>query len=214
MRRAIFRTGALPTARVEAFSDGVLAIVITLLVLEFRVPTGIADDAALARALVHLLPMAAAWAVSFVFVLTFWVSHHYFFASLAKCDRGLLWLNGVFLMAITLLPFATGLVGEYPGGHLPVVILSSVMFIASLSFAVMRYYASSHAGLLRTDAAANRDRSILAKSVAAPAAYGVAIVLGFLWPPAAFAIQALVPIVFVLHSPGDTARISTDASRQ
>ena len=107
-RRAIFHTGPLGTDRVEAFSDGVLAVVITLLVLDVKLPSGLSTDAALWAALVHITPVLGAWVVSFAFVLVFWVNHHYFFASLKKTDRGLLWLNGVFLLTITLIPFPTG----------------------------------------------------------------------------------------------------------
>ena len=205
MRSPIFRTGGLPKARVEAFSDGVLAIVITLLVIEFHVPAGVVGDEALAGALLHLLPLAAAWAVSFVFVLTFWVSHHYFFSSLARCDKGLLWLNGLFLMAITLLPFATGLVGEYPSGRIPVIVLSAVMLVASLSFALMRYYALHYAKLLRPEAAASHGTMVWVQSAGAPLAYALAIVFGFIWTPAAYVIQALVLVAYVARSPSQSA---------
>jgi uncharacterized membrane protein len=89
MPRRILRTGHSDTARVEAFSDGVLAIVITLLVLDMKVPQQLEPgEGALWQALVQQLPMLGAWALSFCFVLVFWVAHHYFFQQLAHVDRG------------------------------------------------------------------------------------------------------------------------------
>ena len=93
MIRRLFRSGQAETDRIEAFSDGVLAIVITLLVLEITPPTVPDGDTELWRAVARLLPMIAAWVVSFLFVHVFGVSHHYLFASLAKVDRGVLWLS-------------------------------------------------------------------------------------------------------------------------
>jgi uncharacterized membrane protein len=89
MARKIFRTGETDTGRVEAFSDGVLAIVITLLVLDIRVPHVVGgDDLVLWHAIAAQLPIIGAWVVSFLFVLVFWVAHHYFFDHLKLVDRG------------------------------------------------------------------------------------------------------------------------------
>ena len=113
---AVLRTGAADISRSEAFSDGVLAIVITLLVLEIKVPQALPnDEAAPWRAIAGQLPMIRAWVVSFLFVLVFWVSHHYFFDMPKKVDRGLLWLNGLFLLAICFMPFPTALSGSVSG---------------------------------------------------------------------------------------------------
>jgi uncharacterized membrane protein len=198
---AIFRTGPLPTGRVEAFSDGVMAVVITLLVLEVKLPPGLPTEAALWAALWHIAPVMAAWVASFAFVLTFWVNHHYFFASLKHTDRGLLWLNGVFLLTITMVPFPTGLLGEYPGFAAPLALLSLAMMLASSSFAVMRLYASLGGKLLRDRVDAGQARRAMTLSVVAPVLYAVAVWLAFVWPPGAVTIQALVLTIFVLMSP-------------
>ena len=78
--RGIFRTGETDAARLEAFSDGVLAIVITLLILNVQIPRGISrGNDALWTALRQQIPMIGAWVLSFFFILVFWVAHHYFF---------------------------------------------------------------------------------------------------------------------------------------
>lgn len=200
-RFGVFRTGILSTGRVEAFSDGVLAVVITLLVLDVKLSAGLTTDAELWRALRHIIPALGAWAVSFAFVLTFWVSHHYFFASLKHADRGLLWLNGFFLLCITLIPFPTGLVGEYPDLKAPLALLSGAMMLASLSFAMMRLYATVHARLLKEHISSRQMRASMAQSAIAPVLYAIATALSFVWSPGAIAIQVLVLLLFFLRSP-------------
>jgi uncharacterized membrane protein len=208
--RSIFRTGALPTSRVEAFSDGVLAVVITLLVLDVKLPAGLTTDAALWAAVIHIAPVLAAWVVSFAFVLTFWVSHHYFFASLKHTDRGVLWLNGVFLLTITMIPFPTGLVGQYPGFTAPLALLSAVMMATSLSFALMRLYASFHGRLLRDHIDKNQARTAMLQSAIAPILYAAAVGLSFVWPLGAIGIQVLVLAIFFTRSPSRHAVVDAE----
>jgi len=175
--------------------------VITLLVLDIKLPCDLKSDAAIWAAIVHLVPVLAAWVVSFAFVLTFWISHHYFFASLEHTDRGLLWLNGSFLLTIALMPFPTGLVGQYPGFTAPLALLSGVMMMASLSFAVMRFYASFHSRLLREQIDAAQTGKAMLQSATAPVLYALATALAFVWPPGAILIQVLVLVIFFIRSP-------------
>jgi uncharacterized membrane protein len=210
-RRAIFRTGSLATARLEAFSDGVLAVAGTLLVLNVKLPPGLKDDAAIWTALGHIAPMLAAWAVSFAFVLTFWVSHHYFLASLRHVDRGLLWLNGLFLLSISLIPFPTGLVGEHPGLKAPLVLLSAVMLLASSSFALMRSYASFHGRLLREHISPAQAARGMVHGALGPSLYAAALALALVWPPGAIALQVLVLLIFFLRSPIDHAALEAQS---
>jgi uncharacterized membrane protein len=130
------RSGSyLPKARVDAFSDGVFAIIVTILVLEVKVPTlsGPDVDAGLAIALGHAMPLVGAYAVSFMVVLVFWVAHHHFFHSLAGVDRNLLWLNGMFLMVLAFVPAPTALLGEYSSSHVATAVHGGVMALADLT---------------------------------------------------------------------------------
>jgi uncharacterized membrane protein len=212
LRLKIFRTGPLPIGRVEAFSDGVIAVAITLLVLEVKLPADLMTDAALWAAIIHIAPVLAAWVVSFAFVLTFWVSHHYFFASLKNTDRGLLWLNGLFLLTITMIPFPTGLVGQYPGFAVPLALLSAAMLATSLSFALMRFYASFHSGLLREHINENQAHTAMIQSGTAPVLYAAAIGLSFVWPLGAIGIQVLVLAIFFIRSPSRHAIVETQTN--
>ena len=197
-RSPLFHVGDSETNRVEAFSDGVFAIVVTLLVLEITVPhVAKGDDAALWAALAERLPLIGAWVISFAFVLTFWVAHHYLFNGLAKVNRGVLWLNGLSLLFICFLLFPTALSGEYPLSPPATWLLSTVMFLSAASFSVLRWYVSYYARLtIETDPAALR--ASMRKSLIAPPLYLLAMVLSFFWPPGAVAIQAFVLLLFVL----------------
>ena len=200
-RFAMFRGGELTTERVEAFSDGVLAVALTLLVLELKLPPGLANEAELWTAVLHLAPSFAAWVVSFVFVMTIWINHHYFFAAVRVADRGLLWLNGLLLLGVSLLPFPTGLVGEYPGFAVPLAMLSGTMLFGSLTFAAMRYYASVRGGLMMEKIDGPGARAALRRNLVGPALYAVALALAFLWPPGAVGMQVIALALFMFAPP-------------
>lgn len=102
--------------RVESFSDGVFAIVMTLLVLELHVPE-IADRASFgqyAAAMTPLIPKFVSFVLSFVMASIYWVNHHYFFRHLRSVPLGLVWLNNLFLLSICFLPFPTAFLGDRP----------------------------------------------------------------------------------------------------
>jgi uncharacterized membrane protein len=110
------------TGRLEAFSDGVFAIAITLLILDVRVPRPPEDTAQafdLGHALVRLWPALLAYVMSFVIILVMWVNHHLIFTVVRKTDRTFLFWNGLLLMFVTFVPFPTSLLSEYMGhgGH-------------------------------------------------------------------------------------------------
>jgi uncharacterized membrane protein len=197
-KQSFFRIGESETNRVEAFSDGVLAIVITLLVLEIKVPhLAHHDDGAQWAALAELVPKIAAWVISFVFVLVFWVAHHYLFNSLQKVDRGLLWLNGLFLLFMSFVPFPTALAGEYPVSTPPLVLLSGTMLGAATSFSAIRVYVLRGHGLIASDGKP-AARIALRRSLLAPTLYAIGFIAAFLIPWLSIAVQVLVPIIFFL----------------
>src|SRR5262245_12950012 len=109
------RRGGLPANRIEALSDGVFAIAMTILVLEIHVPS---VDQVPPRELVHVLwrmwPKIAGYVVTFVNIGTLWIGHHFQFHYIRRTDRTLLWLDLFYLMFVSFLPFAAGLVGSYP----------------------------------------------------------------------------------------------------
>jgi uncharacterized membrane protein len=109
--------GSRETARLEAFSDGIFAIAITLLILEVRVPElhDTEDGRRLGRALLDLWPAYLAYVTSFVTILIMWVNHHTIFKVIGRVSHTLFLLNGVLLLCITFVPFPTALMSEYLG---------------------------------------------------------------------------------------------------
>ncbi|MGE0499433.1 MAG: TMEM175 family protein [Rhizobiaceae bacterium] len=135
--------------RLVLFSDAVIAITITLMMLEIRLPPGAAElpDAQLWTALTELWPRYLAYIVSFLVVGSFWAVHHRKFRTIVRSSGGLIWLNLVFLLAIGFVPFATDLLAE-SGGRLATVLYAAVVTVIALLSATMTLYAA-RAGLTR-----------------------------------------------------------------
>ena len=133
----------MPTSRLEAFSDGVIAIAITLLVLEIHVPD-VEGDGTLGHALAHQWPSYAAYVVSFVTIGIIWINHHAMVSRVRKINHTLLILNLFLLMSIAILPFTTDLVAEYlresDGQHLAAAIYSGSLLLMGLAFYAMQRY--------------------------------------------------------------------------
>ncbi len=197
----IFRTGNLHKGRIEAFSDGVFAIIVTLLVLELKVPEleGEHHAAEVGAALVKLLPKFMSWVMSFAIVSIFWVNHHRFFHLLKHADNGLLWLNCLFLMLLSFIPFPTALLGEYHREPVAVIVFGAVMTLASLVFALMRWYASLYAKIMREDlSAAYLKKSVRQSFLLGPILYLVATLTALLHVNLAIVLYAAIPLYFIL----------------
>ncbi len=138
------------TARIEAFSDGVIAIIITIMVLELHVPQ-LAETFGreeFFKAFEHLWTKLVAYAMSFVIVAIFWVNHHGFFHTLKKSDGKLLWYNNHLLFWLSLVPFVTAFLGEHPDRPEAIIVFGLVMFFAALAFMLMGQYAMFSGNLM------------------------------------------------------------------
>ncbi|HZM59689.1 MAG TPA: TMEM175 family protein [Vicinamibacterales bacterium] len=155
--------------RLEAFSDGVIAIIITIMVLELRVPHG--DDPA---SLVPLLPVLASYVLSFVIIGIYWNNHHHLLHTVKHVTGGILWSNLHLLFWLSLVPFVTGWMGENHFGPWPVALYGAVMLMCGCAYYVLTHTIIRHHGpesaLL---AAIGTDR----KGVISVALYALAIVL-------------------------------------
>ena len=130
------------TTRLEIFSDGVIAIMITIMVLELKLP-GISPSSTTAdiiAQLKHLMPHLLTYAFSFMMIGIFWTNHHHMFHMMEKTDEQLLWMNFAFLFFLSLIPFATNLVGANPLHAISAAVYGIVMLMTSLSFLIMRVY--------------------------------------------------------------------------
>lgn len=187
--------------RVEALSDGVFAIVVTLLVLEIKVPH-VADHgsvAALADALGTLAPKFVSWVISFATVYVIWLNHHRLFMRIGRLDNGLFWLNANLLLWTSFIPFPTALMGDYPGNRLAASFYGIVMLLMAFAFVLMRWRLHRHDGLLQDGADRELFRQGTRRSVwMGPVAYGIGASLAWVFPPAAFVCYATIAAYFVL----------------
>jgi uncharacterized membrane protein len=145
--------GMSETSRTEAFSDGVLAIAATLLVLDLRVPARDTLHASLGAALAHEWPAYAAYVTSFLVIGIIWVNHHGVFDLLSRVDRVAQFLNLLLLMTVVAIPFTTALLSEYltAGGRdarTAALVYSAVMLAMSVSFASLYDYLSRQPRLM------------------------------------------------------------------
>jgi uncharacterized membrane protein len=135
------------TARIEAFSDGVFAIAITLLILELKIPHDV-PEGQLLSALLHEWPAAFSFVVSFLTIGIMWVNHHRLFTLIRRSDDGLLLFNGLLLFAITFVPFPTAVVSEYlrsTDARLAATFYSLTGVVISIFFNLLwRYAAKDH----------------------------------------------------------------------
>ncbi len=197
--------------RVEALSDGVFAIVVTLLVLEIRVPHVPAHDSAaeLARALLALLPKFVSWVISFATVCVIWLNHHRFLATTGRMDAGLFWRNANLLLWTSFIPFPTALMGDYPGNRLAVSFYGGVMFLMALAFVLMRLHVARNPGLLHAGVDGERFRRGTLRSVAmGPVAYAAGAALAWVSTTAAFALYAAIALYFVLPQPASQRSVT------
>jgi uncharacterized membrane protein len=184
---------SMDTKRLEAFSDGVFAIAITLLVLELQVPEG--TDGGLWHALVHEWPQFAGYLTSFFVIGIMWVNHHSMFTQIVRADRTLLFLNLLLLLWTSLLPFPTGLVSRHLGGSgwdakVAEALYSITLTLAAVSFSLMWAHAVRGGRLL---AAPIGDRAAEWRSIrrfsVGTLFYAITIGVAFLAPFVALAMQ-------------------------
>jgi len=177
-------------ARLEAFSDGVLAIVITIMVLELKVPHG--EDLA---ALKPLLPVLLSYVLSFVYVGIYWNNHHHMLHACSSVSGGVLWANLHLLFWLSLLPFVTGWMGENHFGALPSAVYGVVLLGSAIAYWLLQQCiiaAEGEDSLLRR--AVGRDW----KGTLSPLAY-VAGIAGSFWSPwISEALYVLVALVWLV----------------
>jgi len=202
LRAGPLRFGTMSVARIEAFSDGVFAIVITLLVFQIQVPklTGSNISGALAASLWGMRPKFLSYALSFAIVCIWWVAHHQFFHLLRKANRGLLWSNSVFLFWLAFIPFPTALLGDYSGERLAVMGYAAVMGLAGLSFSWMRYYSFFVTDLAREGLDRSLMKRALLKSALNAVLHFFALMLALVNTTIAIVLLIAIPLMFLRSS--------------
>jgi uncharacterized membrane protein len=177
-------------ARLEAFSDGVFAILITILVLELKIPHG--DDL---QALAPLLPVFLTYVLSFVYLGIYWNNHHHMLHATSRINGKVLWANLHLLFWLSLVPFATGWMGENHFASLPTAVYGAVLLAAGLAYYVLQ---STILGEQGPDSRLARALGSDLKGKISPLLYGAAIPLAFVREWIADAIYVAVALIWLV----------------
>jgi uncharacterized membrane protein len=186
--------------RLEAFSDGVFAIAITLLVLDLHVPE--VGTGSLAHALLRQWPADASYVISFLTIGIIWVNHHNLLRHLERADRGLLFLNVFLLMAVAVIPYPTALVSHYartPNATAAAVAYGSVMVFMALMFNAIWHHAR-HSGLLAPGADPREVSGITRSYLPGPLLYLTGTLAAFVNSSASLLIFAAIALFYVASS--------------
>ena len=191
--------------RLEAFSDGVIAIIITIMVLELKVPHG-SDLAALRP----LLPVFLSYVLSFIYLGIYWNNHHHMLHATQRVDGGVLWANLHLLFWLSLVPFVTGWMGENHFAALPTAMYGVVLLMAAIAYYILQ---------LRIVRCNGRE-SVLAKALGtdykgklSPIFYILAIPAAFLAEWISYALYILVALIWLIPDPRIERTLSPRAER-
>ncbi len=187
------------TGRIEAFSDGVFAIVVTLLVLELHVPELVKNfsNSEALNALYNLLPKFISFATSFVVIAIYWVNHHQLFHSLETADRPLLWYNNFLLFWLCFIPFPTAFIGEYPLGMVPSMLYGTVMTLAGVAFNILLRHAVK-ANLFKKNISDHTLKQSVKRGAIGPVVYFISVIAAPVSVYISLAIFILVPVIYFI----------------
>ena len=176
--------------RLEAFSDGVMAIIITIMVLELKVPHGESIET-----LAPLIPVFLSYVLSFVYLGIYWNNHHHMLHTVQKVTGPMLWANLHLLFWLSLIPFATGWMGENHFASAPSALYGGVLLMAGIAYLILQELIIASQG----------PDSILKKAVrgdwkgrVSPVLYAAAILLALWWPRISMGLYVVVALLWLI----------------
>jgi uncharacterized membrane protein len=186
--------------RVEALTDGVFAVAMTLLVLDIKVPElqSPFDISQLPGRLLALWPKFLSYTISFVILGVYWVGHHIQLSYIRRVDRPLLWINLLFLLWVVLVPFSTALLSAYPMAQIAITVYGFNLIAIGVTLAVHWWYATVETRHVDADIHPGVVRGGLLRTLIAPSVYVVAIAVSFVRPEVSLFLYSLVPILYIL----------------
>jgi TMEM175 potassium channel family protein len=184
-------------ARVLALSDGVFAIIITLLVLEIHVPE-LTQGHTLNQALAEIWPSFVAFVISFILAGMYWVAHRDLFALIRRTDRGLVWLNILYLLPLCLLPFGAGLIGRYDREPVALRIYGLLLVVIAVMRVIIWLYATNRPHLLWQRPDTNQRRAGLVLNLYPGLIYLLAFLVARTAPGISLLIYAAMPVLYFL----------------
>jgi uncharacterized membrane protein len=190
-------------SRVETFSDGIFAIIVTLLVLEIKTPK-LGDPNSvveLTQALWLLLPKILSWMVSFLIVCVIWVNHHRIFEQLKLVTHSFFWLNANLLLWCSFIPFPTALMGDFLSNPLAQAVFGLILAMMSFSFTLMRFNVLKNVYVLNDNVDVKQYRLAARRSFFfGPVLYFLGAASSFIHPYFAFAIYFFIPLYFIFSN--------------
>ncbi|MGW3912123.1 TMEM175 family protein [Streptomyces sp. NPDC005070] len=187
------------SGRVEAFSDGVFAIAITLLILEIKVPEA-GENGGLWHALGEQWPSYAAYVVSFLVIGIMWINHHQVFSYVARVDRTLMFLNLLLLMVVAAIPWPTAMVAEYlregKASHAAAAVYSLVMVAMALAFQAVWWHLTRTGRLLDGRVDVEGARRTRVRFALGSLAYPATVALSFVSAPLTLAAHGLLAVYY------------------
>jgi TMEM175 potassium channel family protein len=197
-------TGIMSKTRLEAFSDGVIAIIITIMVLELRPP----DTADLAG-LHHLQWEFFAYVLSFVFIGIYWNNHHHLLHACTHITGGVLWANLHLLFWLSIVPFVTAWMGNHGFNPIPIAAYGLVLLMDAIAYTILQNrLIATHGHNSKLARAVGRG----AKEWLSLAAYLVAIPLAFIWPVVSYGIYVAVALTWLVPDKRIERQMAGDAA--
>ncbi|HVW10163.1 MAG TPA: TMEM175 family protein [Bryobacteraceae bacterium] len=182
--------GSMGKSRMEAFSDGVFAILITIMVLELKIPQG-----GTFAALQPLLPVFSSYVLSFLYLGIYWNNHHHLLHSMRRVSGGILWANLHLLFWLSLFPFCTAWMGQNPESAVPAAAYGVVLLMAAIAYYILQLAIIAHDGPdSPLKSALGRDL----KGKLSPAVYLAAIPLAFVHPWISGALYSAVALAWLI----------------
>jgi len=177
------------TNRIEAFSDGVIAIIVTIMVLELKLP----PDGSW-QSLIKVLPTMLSYVLSFVVVAIMWVNHHQLIHAAKRADGRLLWTNNFLLFSMSVIPFATAYLGQHYTEPLPAAVYGAVLTMCGLGFTLLRTAIGRHH---------DHDKSILgrmsqSKNWLSVSLYAISVPVAYYSVWLSFGIFVLIPVMYFM----------------
>ncbi|MES2558208.1 MAG: TMEM175 family protein [Bacteroidota bacterium] len=177
--------------RIEAFSDGVLAIIITIMVLEIKIPHEVSLEA-----LTKLLPVFSSYFLSFLFIGLYWANHHHVFHTVKKVNSKIIWANMGLLFSLSLIPFTTGWMGENHYAELPVALYCINLFVCGVAAYILQL-AITH-GLPEEDSVFVVIKSNMRKTVISVMMNIISIPCAFFYPMVSLFLIAILVIMWII----------------
>jgi len=194
---------SLTTSRIEALSDAVFAIAMTLLVLGVALPPGFSRED-FTPALISLWPNIAAYIVSFLVLAVYWIGHHNQFFWIERVNRTFLWINMFFLMSIAFIPFSSSLVANYPNEIFAIIIYGINAIIAGIILFIHWRYASRGGKLLVKDMNPHIVKVTSFRIGVGIVFYVISIVCSYVSTRLSLGLFAVVPFLYMIPSRFDT----------